>query len=326
MHCACCGLNIRFYLAQMSPILRAHIALFVVNLIYGANYIIAKGVMPDYVDPSGFILMRVTGAVLLFWIVKSFIKEKVARKDLGRLVLCGLFGVCLNQLLFFEGLNLTSPINASIIMTFNPIMVLILAALIIKEKITLQKVVGILIGTSGAIFLILNSAGTDQTASVTGDIFILINAFSYALYLVLVKPLMSKYKPTTVISYVFLFGTLFVYLSPFAISDAAAVNWSEIPTGIWWSITYVVICTTFLAYLLNIFALKNVSPSVASGYIYLQPIMAGFFAWLFSLWGSGNTEEYVNSITLQKVLFTIMIFLGVFLVSRPIKWFERKQA
>lgn len=301
---------------------KAHTALFVVNLIYGANYLIAKGVMPDHVEPSGFVLLRVTGAVLLFWLVKSMIKEKVARKDMGRLVLCGLFGVCLNQLLFFEGLSLTSPINSAIIMTFNPIMVLILAALLIKERITLQKLIGIAIGTSGALLLILGSANSDKTADLTGDIFILVNAFSYAVYLVIVKPLMAKYKPVTVISYVFLFGSIFVYLSPFAIPDAMRVEWNEIPTDTWFSITYVVICTTFLAYLLNIYALKIVSPSVSSSYIYLQPVMAGFFAWLFSLFGNADNAAYLEAISLQKVLFTLMIFLGVFLVSRPMKWLE----
>ncbi len=302
---------------------KAHIALFTVNLIYGANYIIAKGVMPDHVDASGFVMLRVTGAVFLFGIIKFFVKEKVERKDELRLMLCGLFGICLNQLLFFEGLNLTSPINAAIIMTFNPIMVLVLGALLIKERITLLKVLGIAIGGAGAICIILSNDGTDKTTSVLGDLFILINAFSYAIYLVIVKPLMAKYKPITVISRVFLFGSIFVAISPLAISDVSKIEWGSMPVEMYLSIGYVVICTTFMAYLLNIFALKHVNPSVLSAYIYLQPLATTFFAWLFSLWATSDQPDYVATITWQKGLFTMMIFTGVFLVSRPLPASEK---
>ena len=267
----------------MSALWRAHIALFAVNVIYAANYIIAKGVMPDYVEPSGFILIRVTGAVSMFWIVKRFTREKVRRKHYGRLALCGLFGVCMNQLFFFEGLNLTSEVNAAIIMTITPILVLLLSAAILKERITPIKIVGILLGMIGAGSLIIFShEGKLSLEGIWGDLFILINATSYGLYLVLVKPLMSKYKPITVISWVFLFGTVFVIFSPFALIDFSNVDWFQLPPWAIGSIIYVVIATTFLAYLLNIFALKIVRPTVSSSYIYLQPVMTGLFVWLFS--------------------------------------------
>ncbi len=300
----------------MSKLVQAHIALFIVNVIYGANYIVAKGVMPDHVGPSGFILMRVSGAVALFWLVKSFVKEKVARKDFLRLALCGLFGVAINQLLFFNGLNLTSPINSAIIMTSNPIMVLLLAAIIIKERITLQKMIGIVVGAGGAIALILGNSDTGLSSQ-EGDLYILINSLSYGVYLVIVKPLMSKYQPLTVISWVFFFGLLFV--TPFGLNQLMEVEWSALPTDIVWAIFYVVVATTFLAYLLNIYALKTVNPSVSSSYIYLQPVMASAFALLHAALSTVGETNYAADITWAKGGYTLLIFLGVFLISKPIK-------
>ena len=114
-----------------------HLALFLVNLIYALNYSIAKDVMPDYIGPSGFILLRVVGGSLLFFLTYIFfIRENVELKDIVRLLFCGLFGVAINQLFFFEGLNLTTPINAAIIMTVSPILVIIFSAIIIKVQST----------------------------------------------------------------------------------------------------------------------------------------------------------------------------------------------
>ena len=175
------------------------------NALYGASHIIAKGVMPEFLTPSVFILFRVVGAVILFWTVKIiFVREKVEKADLLRLAACGLFGVAINQMCFFHGLSLSSSINAGIIMTVNPIIVVLLSYLILKEKITGLKFIGIVIGAIGAIFLTL-TAGTGSGDSVFGDILLFINAASYGLYLVLVKPLMQKYAPVTVITYIFTF-------------------------------------------------------------------------------------------------------------------------
>ena len=130
---------------MQNNILKAHLALLGANVIYGANYLIAKGIMPNKIGPSAFVFIRLFFGVILFWIIKSFIKERVAKKDLLRLGLCGLLGAAANQLLFFNGLNLTSPIDASIIITSIPVMVLIFSALILKEQITAGKLLGITI-------------------------------------------------------------------------------------------------------------------------------------------------------------------------------------
>ena len=290
----------------MKKIILAHIALIFANLIYAINFTLAKDVMPEYIMPSGFILLRVSSAVFLFSIVYFlFIREKIKKKDLVRLAVCGLFGVAVNQLFFFEGLNLTSPINASIIMTTNPIIVLVISFICLRDKITGYKLFGVLLGIFGAWNLILNSNNMSfSSGSGLGDIFVLINATSYGLYLVLVKPLMSKYNPITILFIVFSFGLIFVF--PFGYNELSLVNWTEIPNNIWFEIGFVVLFTTFFAYLLNAFALKNVSPNTVSIYIYLQPVLASFFA---IYWGADELKE-------DKIIAALFIFAGVYLVSK----------
>ena len=290
----------------MKKIILAHIALIFANLIYAINFTLAKDVMPEYIMPSGFILLRVSSAVILFSIVYFlFIRERIKKKDLVKLAVCGLFGVAVNQLFFFEGLNLTSPINASIIMTTNPIIVLVISFIVLKDKITGYKLFGVLLGIFGAWNLILNFNNMSfSSGSGLGDIFVLINATSYGLYLVLVKPLMSKYNPITILFIIFSFGLIFVF--PFGYNELSLVDWTEIPNNIWFEIGFVVLFTTFFAYLLNAFALKNVSPNTVSIYIYLQPVLASFFA---IYWGADELKE-------DKIIAALFIFAGVYLVSK----------
>lgn len=297
----------------MSNLIRAHLALFIVNAFYGANHIIAKGVMPNYLTPNVFILLRVAGATFLFWILKLlFVKERVERKDLILMAVCAIFGVAANQLFFFNGLNLSSSINAGIIMTINPILVVILSFFILKEKITWQKSIGILIGATGAILLTL-TAGTGSGDSLLGDLFLFINAASYAIYLVLVKPLMKKYKPFTVITYIFSFGLLYVLFYPPTLMDLAQTDFSIIPFDVVMKILYVIIGVTFFAYLLTVYGLKFLTPSVSSAYIYLQPVLVMVFAFLFGMWGL--SDDYTDTISWEKVGYMLIIFIGVSLTS-----------
>lgn len=286
--------------------IKAHLALFGANLIYGLNYSVAKDVMPTYIQPFGFILLRVVGAALLFWFFHSILSsEKIDKKDWPRIALCGLFGVAMNQLLFFAGLNITTPINAAIIMTSNPILVIIAASIILHEIITKQKVIGLTLGVIGALLIILFKADFSFDAKTwPGDLMIFLNAASYGVYLVIVKPLMTKYQPLTIIKWVFTFGL--IYVLPFGYSDFMAIEWSSFPTIIWLETAFVVICTTFFAYLLNIFALKKLQPSTVSTYIYTQPVLAALFAILM-----GKDE-----VTLVKVIGAILIFSGVYIVSK----------
>lgn len=291
----------------MSPTVKAHIALFFVALIYGANYTIAKEVLDqDYIQPLGFILLRVVSGMLLFWAIHLlWIREKTDRKDIWLLFLCGLFGVAINQMFFFSGLKFTRPINASLIMTTTPILVLIASSLLIRERITTNKVIGILAGMGGAILLIgYGKEVVYRPEQALGDLMVFINASSFGIYLVLVGKLMRKYHPITVVKWVFTFG--FLAVLPFGYGQLSSVNWNSFPPGIWAAVVYVLLCTTFLTYLFNAYALKRVQPTVVSSYIYLQPLLAGLIALLF-----GKDE-----LTGIKLLAAILIFFGVYLVSQ----------
>ena len=291
---------------------KAHLALLGANVIYGINHIVAKGVMPDKIGPSAFIFLRVVGAGILFWIIKFFIKERVEKKDLFLLLICGFFGVTTNQLFFFHGLNLTSPIDASIIITAIPVMVLVFSALILKEKITTNKLIGITIGGIGAILLVWYGKSGSGTSSILGNIFVLINACSYALYLVLVKPLMKKYNPITIITWVFLFGFLFVF--PIGIKDVLTTDYSAFTLNTYATITFVVIGTTFLAYLFNIYALSKVSPSISGSYTYLQPVVS-FIMVIIYAFALGH-DEYTQDIDLIKIVSCLLVVSGVYLISK----------
>jgi drug/metabolite transporter (DMT)-like permease len=286
---------------------RSHIALLAAGLIFGANYWIAKGLMPVWFTPAQILFLRVGTATALFWLAGLlYSKDKVAKKELVRIALCSLLGVVINQYFFFEGLRLTRPVEASILHTTSPIFVMLFAAGIIGEKITIPKVSGIVLGSIGALAIVVKPDGfAFSTDTFLGNIFILINILSYSLYLVLVKPVMMKHNPIVVIKWAFLFG--FLFSTPFTISSIAAIEWQAIPSNIWFSLTYVVIGSTFLAYLLTISALKYLSAMVVGFYIYLQPLLAASIGWLF----------YAEQPTLIKGIAACLIFSGVYLVNRP---------
>lgn len=289
----------------MNKRLFSHLAILSANVIYGVNYTIAKEIMPDYMKPLGLVFVRIIGTVLLFWTFSFFtIREKIAKKDLFVMFVASIFGVAINQMLFLTGLNFTTPIDASIIMTVNPILVLIVASIFIGERITGKKIVGIIIGATGAIILILYSGRADFGAdNFIGNIMIFFNALSYGIYLVTIKPLMSKYHPTTVMKWVFLFG--FGLVLPFSYNDFFAISWSRIPFNIYLAVFYVVVFTTFLAYLLNVYGLKRLNASTVSIYIYSQPIIASIVAIVLGK----------DHLTFVKVLSTVLVFIGVYLVS-----------
>ncbi|HEV7231740.1 MAG TPA: DMT family transporter [Bacteroidia bacterium] len=291
----------------MNKTLRAHLSLLSANLIYAASFTIAKRVTNGPIPPFGLVLLRASGAVVLFWLTALFfVREKAEKKDIPRFALLAVIGVAINQLLFLKGLSLTSPISASIMMITTPILVLIIAALLVRERITVLRISGIFLGFTGAALLMLgNSQAGGRTDNPFGDLFVFINALSWGTYLVLVKPLMKKYHTVTILRWVFLFGLIFVF--PFGIQEFRAVNWVGMTRGDWGNALFVVIATTYLAYLLNTYALKELSASVVSAYIYLQPLLAAVIA------------LYVGSdhIDLLKVISACLIFAGVFIVSRP---------
>ncbi len=296
----------------------AHIALFTVNFIYGVNYVVAKGLMPQVIQPGAFILLRVIGAGLFFWMMRAVLPQRVAPADLKRLFLCAFFGVAVNQLMFFEGLMRTSPIDSSIIMVATPILVLVMSSLLIGERITWKKIFGVVLGAAGAVALIFASTtGASTGSSWLGDLFILINAISYAIFLVIVKPLMARYSAVTVMSWCFLFGLLLV--TPFGAADLLAVEWRSLALTVYLALGFVVVMVTFVAYLLNTWALRILQPSVVGMYIYLQPLLAVVVTWLFMRIGSdriGLPGQYDATLGVVQLVCALMICTGVYIVSQ----------
>ncbi|MGO4820165.1 MULTISPECIES: DMT family transporter [unclassified Flavobacterium] len=277
----------------------------IVSIIYGLTFTIAKDVMPLYVDAYGFILLRVSGSMVLFWLAWLFMpKEKIALNDFPRIVAAAFFGVAFNMLTFFKGLSLTSPISASVIMVTTPMIVLTLSAIIMKERMQKRMVIGILLGLLGTGSLILygKSIGSATNASL-GNVLVLVNAISYGFYLILVKKLMDKYNAFTFVKWIYSFGFLMVL--PFGWSQIEVVNWNAVPTAIIWKISFVVVISTFLTYLLNLLTMKQLKPTTVAVFIYLQP----FFATVFAI-SLGKDD-----LSLVKILSAILIFIGVYMVT-----------
>ncbi len=284
----------------------AHIFLLGAALIYGANYSIAKIVLDgDYISPMGLVLFRVLTAFIIFFVFHIlFIKEKVEKKDIPKILFVSLFGIIINQSFFIIGLKHTVPINAALLLTMVPILVFIFSAILLKEKINTRKVIGVSTAFAGVLLIILNKGDIQFSyTNMKGDILVFLNSVSYALYLVKVKPLLKKYNPVTITKWMFFFGMIFI--TPFGLKGALNANWQLFDTEVWLSFFYVLIFTTFLAYLFNIIALKRVNPSVVGVYVYLQPVLATIVALMIGK----------DSLSALKIISAILIFIGVYLVS-----------
>ncbi len=278
----------------------------IVSIIYGVTFTIAKDVMPLYIDAYGFILLRVGGSVIIFWLVWLFMpKEKILLSDFPRIIAAAFFGVAFNMLTFFKGLSLTSPISAAVIMVSTPMIVLTLSALIMKERMQKRMVFGILLGLIGTAFLIMygKSIGSATNAGL-GNFLVLVNAISYGYYLIIVKKLMDKYNAFTFVKWIYLFG--FIMVLPFGWGQFQTVNWVLVPMDIYWKIAFVVVISTFLTYLLNLLSMKELKPTTVAVFIYLQPLFATVFA--ISL---GKDE-----LSLVKIGSALLIFIGVYLVTQ----------
>jgi drug/metabolite transporter (DMT)-like permease len=284
----------------------ALLAATLVSIIYGVTFTIAKDVMPKYVEPFGFIAMRVGGAVILFWLVSFFgPKEKIAMGDFPRIIAAAFFGVALNMLSFFKGLSYTSPIMGAVLMVTTPMIVLILSAFIIKERMRKRKVIGILLGLAGTITLILYGKSMVNAPNATlGNLLVFTNAFSYGIYLVIVKKLMDKYNAFTFVKWIYTFG--FIMVLPFGWNEFQAVQWAIIPMDILWKIGFVVVFSTFITYLFNLLSMRELNPTTIAVFVYLQP----FFATIFAV-GLGKDE-----LSWIKLLSALLIFVGVYLVTQ----------
>lgn len=285
-------------------------ALFVVQLLYGLNYTFAKTIMNEgYVKPFGLVLLRVAGAALLFWLLSLAVpSKKIEKKDFPKLFWAAVFGVFINMLLFLKGLEFTSPIHASTIMTIVPIVILVLSVFILKESITKLKIFGIALGFFGALVLTLYGKSARAADDVVlGNTMIFLNAVSYSIYVILIKKLTAKYHPFAFIKWLFLFGLLLVL--PFGFSEVRNINWQSFTPYISWSLAFVIVGATFGTYILNPLAISRLKASTVGIFIYLQPVIAGLFA-------VANGAGVIDFI---KVVAISLIFLGVYFVSKKPK-------
>jgi drug/metabolite transporter (DMT)-like permease len=284
----------------------ALLAATLVSIIYGVTFTIAKDVMPKYVEPFGFILMRVGGSMLLFWLITPFFTtEKIEKQDFPRIIAAAFFGVALNMLTFFKGLSYTSPIMGAVLMVTTPMIVLVLSAILMKERMQNRKIYGLILGLIGTVFLILYGKSVINASNATlGNILVFINAVSYGFYLIIVKKLMDKYNAFTFVKWIYTFGFLMVL--PFGWSEFQAVDFTNIPMDIFWKIGFVVVFSTFLTYLLNLVSMRELKPTTVAVFIYLQPLFATIFA----------VSLGKDDVTWVKIISAVLIFTGVYLVTQ----------
>ena len=285
----------------------ALLAAFGATTIYGLSHTIAKEVMPAYIQGFGFVQVRLLGAAILFWLVSLFIpQQKIDRADFPKILLCALFGMVINMLCFFKGIELSTPINSAVLITITPILVFVFSAILIKERLLLPRVVGVILGFVGALVLIVfgNEIRQDAPNIPLGNTLFVVNASSFAMYLVLVKSLSKKYTTVHLLKWLFLFG--FIMALPVSYPEFSEVTWSALPFEALWRFAFVVIGTTFMTYLLNVYALKQLKASTIGVFTYLQPLIGIGYAILVG----------ADALTAYKLGAGGVVLLGVYLVTK----------
>ena len=298
--------------------LQAHLAMLGACAIWGLMAPLGKEAMTHGLDGLSMVMLRVVGGAALFWMTSLALTLSRRRKPAAepivhvpskdKLMFAGaaVFGIICNQCGYTYGLSVTSPINASIVTTSMPIFAMILAALILREPITSKKVIGVFMGCSGALMLIITSAThtSDKVGDIRGDLCCMGAQLSYALYLSLFNKLIRKYDVVTVNKWMFLWAA--VILSPIIGPHAAEVLSHPLPTTTILEAAYVVVFGTFLGYILVVAAQKVLRPTVVSVYNYVQPIVA-------------VTVSILMGIGVMKwthVVAVVLVFGGVALVTK----------
>lgn len=283
-----------------------HIALFVANLIFGLNTPITRTIVPQVVNPFVMTFFRMIGAAILFWTISIFSKqEKVPTKDIVLFFFAAVFAIVLNQTFFIYGLSKTSPIDASLVITLVPIVTMVLSAIFIKEPITFKKAIGVIIGASGAMILILGGSNDSSSASsLVGNLIVLSSVFSFAIYLSLFKDLISRYSPITAMKWMFLFATILTL--PVSYKMFIQTDFASFDTSVILRIGYVVVLATFFTYMLIPIGQKTLRPTTVSMYNYLQPIVASVATVIIGM----------DKFGVDKIISAVLVFFGVYLVTQ----------
>jgi drug/metabolite transporter (DMT)-like permease len=299
---------------------RAHLAVISANLLFGINYSMVKVVTPLHMSSFALNVARLVVSVPLFWVLFLFRPSKASRagidkEDVPRFILCSICGVAINQLLFIKGLSMTSTIHGSLLALGTPIFITACAAWLLREKLTINKALGLVLGVSGAFLLIMARTGpSDKASNWLGDVYIIINSISYAFYFVWVRPLMEKYNPVHVIRWIFTIGSLFIL--PFGIIDFAETSFLSFSAQTWIALLFVTLGATFFSYLLNIVGLKFLGPGITGTYIYTQPLFAAFIGILF-------LGEHLG---VSQIVAAVLIVAGVLLVNDKLPFRKKPEA
>lgn len=290
----------------MNEKVKAHILVLLGNFFFGTAVVAVKHITPALMPPLAVNVIRVGIALSLFWLlyfIKPSSEALIKRKHVPLFFICALTGVVINQILFIKGAALTSPIHTSLLALSTPIAITVIAAWLLKEKITTNKIIGLILGISGAVILILLKSTVDKESNTFGDILIILNAVSYAFYLVLAKPLMENYKPLHVIRWVFLLGAMFII--PIGYNDFTQVQWHLFLWHHWFALGFVVFGATFFAYMFVVYGIAKLGSSVTGTYIYTQPVFATITSMIL----------FGEQLTFTKIIAALLIFGGVFLVN-----------
>jgi len=290
----------------MNKKIKAHIAVLLGNFFFGSAIVAVKHVSPSLMQPLALNVIRVSVALILFWFLFLLNPSHawIRKKDIPLFLLCAATGVAINQILFIKGASLTSPIHTSLLALTTPVAITIIAVWLLKEKFTSNKLVGLILGISGAAILILSKDQVNKSSSILGDLFVIINAASYAFYLVLVQPLMQRYKPVHVIRWIFFFGALMIV--PLGWNDFIQIKWNAFVWTHWLALSFVVLGATFLAYIFIIYGIAHLGSSITGTYIYTQPIFATITSMIL----------FNERLSLIKLCSAALIFAGVYFVNR----------
>jgi len=290
----------------MNKTQKAHISLIISGLLFGANYWIAKFALATF-HPYFIVAYRIAIATAIFWIIDAFKKNKhkLSAKEIIILFIAGLLGVTINQAMFFAGLKYSTPVETSLLHTLSPILVAVLAVIVIKEKVSRTKMIGISLGFIGCLIIILTGKEISfGNTHFVGNMLIVANIIAYSIYLVIVKPFMSKYNSLFVLKYIFLFGL--ISFLPIGALYPKEIIYFTADMYAWLSLIYVVLGTTVITYFLTIYSMHKLQATTVGFYTYLQPFIAAGIGYV-----TGK-----ESITLMSGIAALLLFVGIWLVVK----------
>ena len=290
----------------MSLRVKSHLALLISAIIFAINYWVSDNIVM-YIDPIPLVFFRTIGATLLFFGLYYFDKRNKmpSKRDLLLLGVASIFGIFINQFMFFMGLQYTNAIDTATIHTSNPMIVMILGVVFLKVKLSRNKIIGVILGAIGALILVLYQTDfPDANSNIKGNLMIFINTFAYAIFLIMLKPLLQRNSPISTMFWMYLIAS--ILLLPISLNSMIELNWVETFSLYWKSILYMIFMLTFVAYLLNMYGLKHLSATSVSFYIYLQPVFAFIIAIVLG-------QQLPDPL---KIFATLIILAGVYMVNR----------